>query len=357
MLHRVLRISGLIVANLLVFLFRIEPPLVQAQMLRVCATVPELGSLVREIGGDQVSVAVFAKGTEDPHFVEAKPSFIKTLSECDLYVQLGLDLEMGWAPVLLQNSRNGKVLPGAQGYLDASTAIIPLEVPSGPVDRSMGDVHPFGNPHYMTDPINGLRVARLIRDKLSDLQPGSQKYFENRYESFHQRLSTALVGEILAKKYDAEKLALLYEHGKLNALLKSQGEETLLSGWLGMTHPYYGTKVVTDHNMWPYFARRFGIEIVGYLEPKPGIPPTTAHLGAVVNLMKASRVKIVLAAAYYDPRYANFVSENTGARVALMANQVGARAGTDDYINMIDYNVRQLVAALGNGTTDNKPPS
>lgn len=348
MLNYKLRTSGLFLFAAHWFVFSFAATSVLAQSLKVCATVPELGSLTQEVGGNQVSVSVFTKGTEDPHFVEAKPSFIKTLSECDLYIQVGMDLETGWAPVLLQNARNGKVLPGTSGYLDVSAAITPLDIPTAPVDRSMGDVHPFGNPHYLTDPVNGLRVARLIRDKLTELNPGSQKHFADRYESFRQRMSTALVGEALAKKYEAEKLALLFENGRLDAFLKSQGEETLLSGWLGAVRPYYGTKVVTDHNMWPYFARRFGMDIIGYLEPKPGIPPTTAHLSELVIAMKANGVKAVLAAVYYDPRYANFVSENTGAKVALMANQVGARPGTEEYLNMCDYNVRQLAAALGN---------
>ena len=322
----------------------------RAQPLQVCATVPELGSLVRAVGGDQVSVTVFAKPTEDPHFVEAKPSFIKALSECDMYIQGGLDLEIAWAPVLLRNARNARVLPGARGYVDAASVITPLEIPTGVVDRSMGDVHPFGNPHYLLDPLNGLRVARLIRDKLSELRPESSQSFTERYHSFHQRLGIALVGELLYQKYDFEKLALLAENGRLDAFLKSQGEELLLGGWLGLMRPYYGTKVIVDHNMWPYFARLFGLTVIGTLEPKPGIPPTTAHLGAVINLMKADDVKVVLAAAYYDPRYARFVSENTGARIVNMASQSGAQAGTDDYIAMVDYNVRQVVVAL-RGTT------
>jgi ABC-type Zn uptake system ZnuABC Zn-binding protein ZnuA len=349
MLSRYLRTSGLALLGLLLTSLGPTKRPVSAQEIRACATVPELGSLVQEIGGDRVSISVFAKGTEDPHFLEAKPSFIKMLSECDVYVQMGLELESGWAPVLLQNARNGRVLPGTRGYLDAAVAINPVGIPTVPVDRSMGDVHPLGNPHYLTDPLNGLRVARLIQGKLGELQPSSGQYFADRYESFRQRLGTALVGEQLAKKYDPEKLAQLAEYGRLNAFLKSQGEESLLGGWLGLLRPHYGAKVVTDHNMWPYFARRFGVEVVGYLEPKPGIPPTTRHLNEVVQLMKANSVKAVLAAAYYDPRYAQFVSENTGATVALMANQVGARPGTDDYISMVDYNVRQLAVALGNG--------
>ena len=170
--------------------------------LKACATVPELGSLVKEIGGNQVVVTVFAKGTENPHFVEAKPSFIKDLSQADLFVQLGLEMELGWAPGLLQNATNGRVLPGAPGFLDASAAITPLEIPTGTVDRSLGDVHPYGNPHYLADPLNGLKVAALIRDKLTELRPGQKAYFQERYQTFRQKLGTALVGDKLAKKYD-----------------------------------------------------------------------------------------------------------------------------------------------------------
>ena len=314
--------------------------------IQVCATVPDLGSLAHEVGGDQVSVTVFAKGTEDAHFIEAKPSFIKALSQCDLYLQIGMDLEIGWAPVLLQNARNGAVLPGGRGYIDASRAISPLEVPTGPVDRSMGDVHPLGNPHYLLDPLNGLKVARLIRDKLVELRPDRKPYFEDRYISFNLRLGTALVGEKLAKKYDVEKLALLYEHGKLAPFLKGQGEASLLQGWLGRMLPHFGTKVVADHNMWPYFARRFGIAVIGFMEPKPGVPPTTKHLGMLVDLMRTERVGAILTVSYYDPRHARFISQQTGARVVNLAHQVGARDGTDDYFAMIDYNVREMAAAL-----------
>ncbi|MCS6924845.1 MAG: metal ABC transporter substrate-binding protein [Candidatus Binatia bacterium] len=322
-----------------------------AQPLSVCATVPELGSLVREVGGDLVSVTVFAKPTEDPHFVEAKPSFVKALSTCDLYIQVGMDLEIGWAPVLLRNARNPHVQPGGRGYLDASTVITPLEVPTGPVDRSMGDVHPLGNPHYLLDPINGLRVARLIRDRLTALQPAHAQVFRQRYEDFRRRLGIALVGETLYHKYDFEKLVLLAEHDRLDAFLASQGDTSALGGWLGLLRPYRGARVVTDHRMWPYFARRFGLDVVDTLEPKPGIPPTTQHLNQVIQSMRANVVRAVLAAAYYDPRYARFVSEQTGATVVFMANQAGARPGTDEYLSMIDYNVRQIAAALGGTAT------
>jgi ABC-type Zn uptake system ZnuABC Zn-binding protein ZnuA len=317
-----------------------------ARPLRVATTVPDLGSLVREIGGDQVAVTVFAKGTEDFHSIEAKPSFIKTLSEADLFIQMGMEMEQGWVPVLQQNARNAKVLPGARGFLDASMVITPLEVPSGTVDRSMGDVHPAGNPHYLVDPINGLLVAQLIRNKLIELRPERQKYFEERYSNFRQRLGAALVGEALAKKYDVEKLAVLFEAGKLSDFLRSQGEESLLGGWFALMLPYRGAKVVADHNTWPYFARRFGISVIGFLEPKPGLPPTTRHLNELIENMRPQGVKVILANPYFDPRFAQFVAERTGAQVVNIAHMVGARPGTNDYISMIDYDVRQLAGAL-----------
>lgn len=317
-----------------------------ATPLKVCSTVPELGSLVKEIGGSQVTVTVFAKGTENPHFVEAKPSFIKDLSQSDLFVQLGLEMEAGWAPVLLQNATNGRVLPGARGFLDASAAITPLEIPSGTVDRSLGDVHPYGNPHYLADPLNGLKVAALIRDKLVELRPGQKAQFQERYQIFRQKLGAALVGEKLAKKYDFEKLAILYEHGKLLDFLKQQGDQALLGGWLGQLLPYYGVKAVADHNIWPYFGRRFGIDVVGFMEPKPGVPPTTRHLAELIKEMQDQKVKLILASPFFDPRHAQFLAGKTGARVVEMAHQVGARPGAGDYLSMNDYNVRQLVAAL-----------
>ena len=321
----------------------------QQEPLRVAATVSELGSLAREIGGEQVTVVVFAKGTEDAHFVEAKPSFIKELSQADAYIQAGMELEMGWAPVLLQNARNSKILPGAPGYIDASTVITPLDVPTGPIDRSMGDVHPAGNPHYLTDPLNGLQVAQLLRDKFSTLRPARQAYFAERYTAFRQRVWAALVGETLAQKYDVTKLALLFEHGRLAAFLQSQNDTHLLGGWLGQLLSYTGTKAVADHNLWPYFARRFGLTIRGVMEPRPGVPPTTRHLQELVHTMQAEKIGIILTSAYYDPRHAQFLAQHTGAKVVPMAHQVGARPGTDDYLGMVDYDVRQLMAALANG--------
>jgi ABC-type Zn uptake system ZnuABC Zn-binding protein ZnuA len=317
--------------------------------LKVVATTPDLGSLVREVGGDAVSLTVLAKGTEDPHFLEAKPSFIKAASEADLFVLTGMELEMGWAPPIIANSRNERIQPGAKGYLEASRAITPLEVPTGPIDRSMGDVHAAGNPHFLTDPVNGLRVAALIADRMGELRPEEREDFQKRYQGFRDRLGRALVGDTLAAKYDFEKLATLQEHGRLAAFLEAQGDGASLGGWFGMLKDAGTIRAVADHNLWPYFARRFNIEIVAFLEPKPGVPPTTRHLQEVIDRMKETGARVIIAAVYFDPRHATVVARETGAKVAALAHQPGARAGTDDYLAMCDYNVRQVAAAAGKG--------
>ena len=315
-----------------------------------CATVSDLGSLARAVGGDKVSVTVFAKPTEDPHFVEAKPSFIKAMNQCHLYIQVGLDLELGWAPLLLENARNARIQPGAAGYVDASVVIDPLQVPTTPVSRLLGDVHPAGNPHYLTDPVNGLRVANLLRQRMSELQPESATYFQQRFGQFARNLAQQLVGLRLAEQYGAsgtEKLATLYQRGKLEAFLESQGQRTQLSGWLGQMLPYRGAKVVDDHDLWPYLAARFGIDVMGHMEPKPGFPPTTKHLRELVQRMRAADVSVIITSAYYDPRHAQFLASQTDAGVVPLANQVGSQGGTDDYLTMVDYNVRRLASALG----------
>jgi len=318
-------------------------------LLNVVATVPELGSLAREIGGNQVDVTVLAKGTEDAHFVEAKPSFVKAVNQADVFIQMGMEMEVGWAPVLLQQSRNPKVQPGRPGFIDAAKVISPLGVPISPIDRSMGDVHAAGNPHYLLDPMRGLQVAQYIRDRFTTLRPAQQALFAQRYADFRQRLGHALVGGELANQYEFEKLALLFAHGKLVPFLKSQNQDDLLGGWFGAMTPFIGTKAVGDHDMWRYFAERFRFDIVGYMEPKPGVPPTTSHLRALINTMKAEDVKVILTGAYYDPRHARFLAQHSLAKVAAMAHQVGARPGTDDYLSMLDYNVKQFLTTLGSG--------
>jgi ABC-type Zn uptake system ZnuABC Zn-binding protein ZnuA len=323
----------------------VRMPAAETQPLNVCATVPDLGELAKEVGGDEVRVSVFAKGTQDPHFLEAKPAFIKELSQADLFIEVGLELEVGWAPVLLRSARNGKVLGPAPGFLDASTAISPLGIPAGVVDRSQGDIHTRGNPHYLVDPLNGLRVARAIRDRLAALRPEKKGVFEARCEDFSRRLREALVGRRLAQKYDVEKLAQLAEAGKLEAFLEKQGDAPL-EGWLGRLAAARGKAVVADHDVWPYLARRAGLRVVGFLEPRPGIAPTTKHLTRLVASMKGLDARAVLAVPYFDPRHARFIAEETGARIVTLAHQCGARPGTDRYLDMVEHNVKALEDGL-----------
>jgi ABC-type Zn uptake system ZnuABC Zn-binding protein ZnuA len=328
------------------FCFVSVPAVSASEAARVFTTTPDLAALVREVGGDRVRVTSMVKGREDAHFAEAKPSFIKDLSRADLFVQVGLDLEAGYVPLLLANARNARVLPGAPGFVDASRAIQPLDVPSGVVDRSMGDVHAGGSPHYLLDPLRGFEVAKLLAAKLSELRPEDAGIFGERLDAFRKRLSVALVGEALAGKYDAFKLALLAERGGLATFLDEQGDRAALGGWLGTMLPFAGSKVVDDHAMWSYFAARFGLKVAAHLEPKPGIPPTTSHLKNVIDRMKADGVRVVIASPYYDPRHAALVADATGAKIAALAHQVGGRDGTDEYVALIDYDVRTVAAAL-----------
>lgn len=325
---------------------------IYADPLKVCATVPDLGSLVREVGGDEVQVVVFCKGGENPHFVDARPSYVKDMSQADLFVQAGMELEIGWAPVLLNQSRNARIQPGSQGYLDVSQAIRPMEVPAGPIDRSQGDVHPMGNPHYLNEPINGLRVARLIRDRLISLRPSQKDAFEKGYADFRKRLVVALVGQKLADAYDPEKLTALIERAKLSdfdAFLSRQGQAEMLGGWLGRLKAFRDAPVVDDHPLWVYFAHRFGLGVVGHMEPKPGITPTTRHLNELVRLMKERNVKVVMSSPYFDEEYAAFLVRHTGARAVVLAHQVQALPEAKDYISTVDYNVAALAHALGAG--------
>ncbi len=320
--------------------------------LVVCATTPDLGSLTREVGGDSVTVVELTKGPQDPHYVEARPSLIKQLSKADLFIQTGLELESGWSPVLLRSARNANVLPGAPGFVDASSVIAPLDVPTTPIDRSLGDVHARGNPHYLLDPLNGLKVARLIRDRLRVARPEHASQFEERYREFRSRLLLRVFGQKLLGEYNAEqieKLLVLADRGgmrKLLAFIEAQGQRPLLGGWLAAMAPYAGRKIVADHDLWPYFSHRFGPDVVGFLEPKPGVAPSSKHLVKLIGRMQTDAVGVVLASPYFDGRHARLVASRTRARVARMAHQVGARPGTESYLRMIDYNVREFLRAV-----------
>ena len=278
--------------------------------LNVIATTEDLASIGREVGGDRITIESIARGYQDPHFVEAKPSFILKLLKADLLVVIGRELEIGWLPPLIQQSRNSKIQPGAPGYLDASLGATILDIPAGQITRAMGDVHPLGNPHYWMDPENGKRIAKQIADKLSELRPNDRAYFDQQRASFTNRLDTA------------EKR------------------------WLSMVAPYKGTKMITYHRSFPNFAERFGLDIIGYVEPRPGIPPTPQHTLDLMNEMKRQNIKLVLVEPYFDLKTPTAIGRETGAQVLVMPPSVGGVKAITDYIALFDYDVNLLVEAI-----------
>jgi zinc/manganese transport system substrate-binding protein len=278
--------------------------------LNVIATTEDLASIAAEVGGDHITVESIAKGYQDPHFVEAKPSFILKLQKADILILVGRELEIGWLPPLINQSRNAKIQQGAPGYLDASLQAQILEVPGGGVTRADGDVHPLGNPHYWMDPENGKIIAKEVFDTLVKMRPNERAYYEPRLNDFVSRVSAA------------EKR------------------------WLDMMAPYKGTKVVSYHRSFSNFAERFGLNIVGYVEPKPGIPPTPQHNLELVNQMKKDNVKIVLVEPYFDVKTPNAIGRDTGAEVLIMPPSVGGNKDVPDYIKLFDNNINMLVTAI-----------
>lgn len=281
-----------------------------AQAHNVVTTSSDLASIASEIGGNRIKVTSIAKGYQDPHFVEAKPSYLLLLRRADLLIVVGLDLEIGWLPPLLDQSRNSKIRPGSPGYLDVSAGVEILDRPTGPVNRSMGDIHALGNPHYWLDPANAVRIAIQIQRKLAELQPQDAAFFAKRLESFKVRIN------------EANKR------------------------WARMLAPYRGTKIVTYHNSWPNFTRRFGLNVVGFVEPKPGVPPSPSHTLNLINLMKGEKVKVILVEPYFDLKTPNTIAQRTGAKVLVMYPSVGGLPQLGDYFKVFDRNIAELVKAL-----------
>jgi ABC-type Zn uptake system ZnuABC Zn-binding protein ZnuA len=317
----------------------------------VVATTPDLGVIARAIGGDTVDVTTLVLGPQDPHYLDPRPSMLHAVRIAELLLSIGRELESGWLPVLLRNGRNASVTVGQLGYFDASRAVRALGVPGSEVDRSAGDLHTAGNPHYLLDPLCGLRVAAQLRDRCAALWPAQRATFAANYDALNQRLAVAMVGEQLAPLYgdDAEMLAQAFATGALAGVLREQGDEQALGGWFARMQPLRSAKVVVDHDLWPYFAERFGLVVFGLLEPKPGVTPSTAHLERLAQRMTEADVHVVLTVPYFPIQHANVLQRSAGARIATMAHQPGARDGTDDYVSFVDHNVRAVAAALEAG--------
>jgi ABC-type Zn uptake system ZnuABC Zn-binding protein ZnuA len=281
-----------------------------AGKLNVVAATQDLASIAEEVGGDRIAVDSIAKGYQDPHFVEPKPSFLLKLQKADLLLTVGLQLEIGWLPPLITQSGNSKIQPGNPGYYDMSQFCQILEVPTTQVTRAMGDVHPLGNPHYWLNPENGRRMAKALEGKFAEFRPSDKAYFTDREADFEKRLTEA------EKRWDAQMA------------------------------PFKGRKVITYHRSWPNFCERFGLEVVDYVEPKPGIPPTPSHTLEVMNIMKRENIKLVLVEPYFDLRTPNSIAQGTGGTVVVLMPSVGGEKQITDYFKLFDYDINLLVSAF-----------
>lgn len=278
----------------------------QAKPLRLVTSTADLAAIAAAVGGDAVEVESIAKGYQDPHHVQAKPSYMRRLNRADLLIYNGLELETGWLPLLIQGSRNPSVLPGTRGALDASAGVTIREVPTGQVDRSMGDIHPEGNPHYTLDPYNGMIIAGIVAERLQELAPEQAEYIAGRLAAFRSEMKTGI------------------------------------SSWEERMAPYRDAPIVTNHKQWEYLAAWLGLDIVGYVEQRPGIPPAPRHVARLIDLIRDQRVQVVIYANFTDPRPA----ENVASRADVPAVVLSAAVGGDEAITTYPELFEALVTRL-----------
>ena len=276
----------------------------------IVTTLQDLASIADSVGGDRVETFSLARGYQDPHFVDAKPSFVLKLSRAQLLIVAGLELEIGYLPPLVDQSRNDEIRSGGKGYLDASAGCDILQRPTTQVTRAMGDVHPYGNPHYWTDPDNGRVIARAIAAKLAALDPAGADAYRKNLAAFEAKLTEKM------REWDA-KMA-----------------------------PYAGTKVVTFHDSWPNFAKHFRLTVAGHVEPKPGIPPTPSHTLEIINLIQTEKIPVILVEPYFDRKTPDAIGAKTGAAVVTFYPSVGGVKEIKDYFSLFDYDLDAFVAAV-----------
>ena len=280
-----------------------------AGTIKVVTTTTDTKSIAEMIGGDKVSVSSIATGYQNPHFVDPKPSYIIGLTKADLFVTIGLDLETGWSPQLLSSSRNNKIQKGSQGYVDASEGISLLQVPSS-LNRAEGDIHIYGNPHYWLDPMNGKVIARNIANGMERVDPSNKSVYEKNLQSFYS---------------------------KIDAKMKE---------WQSKMAAFKGSKIIAYHNEWVYFETRFGLQVVDFMEPKPGIPPTPSQLVKVIKEIKANNIKVIISSPYFTTSSSDVVAKQTGVKVLTLATSVGGFDSIKNYFDLFDYDINQLTAAL-----------
>jgi len=290
--------------------------------LHVLTSTSDLADLVRMVGGNHVDVTSLCKGPEDPHFLDARPSFLRLANGADLVVVTGMELEVGYMPLILRDCANGKVRPAGPGYLDASTRIRKLQVPEGgTASRAMGDVHPLGNPHYLMDPANAVIVADDIARALSELRPDGAADYKANAAKFREEVTDLLLG---AKDASGSRK----------------------DGFLERFKPFKGAPVVSYHDDMLYLAQRLGLEVVGTIETKPGVPPTARHLSELKDQAKAHGLKVVLYEAFQPVAPVEAFCNETGAHAVLLAHQPGAIDGASDLLTMYRRNAEAILAAL-----------
>jgi zinc/manganese transport system substrate-binding protein len=320
-----------------------------AGTVKVVASLPNLGSIAHEIGGDRIDLTVIASGVQDAHFVDPKPSYIVKLRAADLMLVNGLDLEIGWVPPLTQGARNARVIPGGPGYVDASTGIQVVEIPSG-LSRAEGDVHPYGNPHYLGDPLNAVTVAATIADALKKADPAGASAYEERRKAFVARLDQALFGAPLVELAGGAKLEREAAAGTLDRFLEtSLGGAPLkakLGGWLGKLTPHRGRPIVSYHKDASYFVARFGIVVADYVEPKPGIQPSARHLEELTARLQHGDAKVILTRPYVEHRSTDLLAQKTGVTVVTLPLEVGGDPKATDYFALFDLVTGTLADAL-----------
>lgn len=314
---------------------------------RIITTTSDLRSIASFIAGDLAEVSSMCKGDEDPHYVQIKPSQMLAARDADLWISVGMDLEEGWEGAVLDGSRNPRIRPGQLGHLDASEGVLKLEVPAKRISRELGDIHGLGNPHYWLDPYNGRIVARAIADRLSLLLPQYAESLQENLRRFQEKLDQQMFGAELVSRLDTD---LLWQHqldGTLDQFLSKQGLCEQLGGWLGKMRPFKGERIVTFHNSWVYFAKRFALEVVCHLEPKPGIPPTPKHLAAVAELMTKQNIRLILQEPFYSQRAGQRLAQQTGAKLVVVPSSVGGEKQAGDYISLLHLIVTRVSEALG----------
>ena len=277
--------------------------------VKIVTTTTDMKSIAEFIGGNKVSVMSIATGYQNPHFVDPKPSYIISLTKANLFVTVGLDLETGWSPQLLSSSRNTKIQKGAAGYVDASEGVNLLQVPTA-ANRAEGDIHIYGNPHYWLDPLNGKTIARNIANGLERVDPSNRSFYEANLVAFNNKI------------------------------------DLKLKEWQGKMAAYKGSKIIAYHNEWVYFETRFGLQIVDFMEPKPGIPPTPSQLVKVIKEVPANKIKVIISSPYFTTSSSDVVAKQTGVKELTLATSVGAFDSVKDYFGLFDYNIDHLIAVL-----------